>query len=478
MMRPRNWLLLSMGAVLVPLGAFAAMKLVPGWDPMLVYPTEHFWVVSAAALLSALVGAGLAMSVESVRTTRTVYLALGFVAIAMVFATHGLGTPGLLISETDYPYAVIISAGLSQFLGAIFIALSVVPRRWPGGTFVQRHSTDILAAGLAALAAYLASMVLRPELWDFVPRSRAWDSMLAGTTIVLLGIAGWRYFQAWRLTELPGQLAMVTALGLLGVAQLSMYYSDLWHLSWWLYHGLLLMAFLVVIGGWAIEAARAKSLIVFARALELRDSLDEVRSIADVRVLESLEEAVERKDAYTRHHMGRVAEFAEGLARELGLPERKVLVCAAAGRIHDVGKITVPDAVLLKPGKLTPEEFEVMKHHTVRGAHIAKLHPELESLAAVIRAHHERFAGGGYPDGLKGEQIPIEARVVAVGDTFDALTSTRVYRPKRPVSEALEELRRVAGTQLDPDCVEAFIRWLERTGRLDHYTLGASRPAA
>ncbi|GIW13312.1 MAG: hypothetical protein KatS3mg062_0751 [Tepidiforma sp.] len=465
-------------AVLAHLAAFAAMKLVPGWDPVLMYPTEHFWVVSAATLLSALVGTGLAISVESVRTTRTVYLALGFIAIALVFATHGLGTPGLIVPATEYPYAVIISAGLSQFIGAVFIAMSVMPRRWPGGEFIQRHSTDVLAVGVAVLTAYLVSMVVRPTLWDFIPRARPWDTALAGATLGLLAVAGWRYYQAWRLTELPGQLAMVTALGLLGVAQFSMYFGELWHLSWWLYHAMLLEAFLVVLGGWAVEAFRAKSLVVFARALELRDSLDSVRSVGDVEVLERLEEAVERKDAYTRHHMGRVAEYAEGIARELGLSERQVLVCAAAGRIHDVGKITVPDAVLLKPDRLTPEEFELMKHHTVRGAHIARLHPELAELAAVIRAHHERFGGGGYPDGLRGDAIPIEARVVAVGDTFDALTSTRVYRPKRPVSEALEELQRVAGTQLDPDCVAAFIRWLERTGRLDAYTAGMRDAAA
>ena len=112
-------------------------------------------------------------------------------------------------------------------------------------------------------------------------------------------------------------------------------------------------------------------------------------------------------------------------------------------------------------------EFETMKHHAARGAHIAKTSRVLKHVAEVVRAHHERYAGGGYPDGLRGEAIPIESRIVAVADTFDALTSTRVYRPLRPWSEALVELRRVAGTQLDPDCVEAFASWLEKTGQLD-----------
>jgi HD-GYP domain-containing protein (c-di-GMP phosphodiesterase class II) len=121
----------------------------------------------------------------------------------------------------------------------------------------------------------------------------------------------------------------------------------------------------------------------------------------------------------------------------------------------------------LKPGRLTPQEFDTMKHHAARGEHIANSSAALKHVARVIRAHHERYGGGGYPDGLRGDAIPLEARIVAVADTFDALTSSRVYRPMRPWGDAVDELRRVAGTQLDPDCVEAFIGWLEATGQLE-----------
>lgn len=453
-------------AIAMPAAAFGLIQAVPGWDPVVMRPAGHFYVVSAAALLSGMIGTALALSVESVRTTRTVYLALGFIAIALIFATHGLGTPGFIVPAAHYPYAVVISAGLSQFVGAFFIAMSVLPGNWPGSRLVREHPTGILAAALALLGAYLASMLWRPEAWDFVPRTRPWDTTLALSTIALLSFAGWRYYRAWRLTELPGQLAMVCALAFLANAQLSMYHGEIWHLSWWLYHGLLLAAFVTLIAGWAVEALRAKSLIVFSRAIELRDSLDHVHSTA-AHELEALEAAVEARDSYTRHHMGRVAEYAEAIARELGLGDEAVEVAVTAGRIHDVGKITVPDAVLLKPGRLTPEEFETMKHHAARGEHIARSTRVLEHVAAAIRAHHERWAGGGYPDGLGGEQIPLAARIVAVADTFDALTSTRVYRPLRPWNEAVAEIRRVAGTQLDPTCVAAFIGWLEKTGQLD-----------
>ncbi len=462
----RVTLLLLCALVVSPGIAFGVMMTNPtSLDPVVMKPTEHFWIVSVAALLSGIIGTALALSVQSVRTTRTVYLALGFIAIALIFATHGLGTPGVIVAANEYPYAVIISAGLSQFVGAVFIALAVVPGNWPGSRFVREHPTAILSVALVALTGYLASMVWRPEVWDFIPRTNPWDSTLAVTTMALLGFAAWRYFRAWRLTELPGQLAMVFALLLLAQAQLSMYYGQLWHVSWWLYHGLLLVAFCTLIAGWAIEAIRAKSLIVFSRAIELRDSLDRVHSTAAAE-LEALEAAVEEKDAYTRHHMGRVAEYAEAIAREMGLPEQMVEVATTAGRIHDVGKITVPDAVLLKPGRLTAEEFEQMKHHAQRGEHIANSTRVLAHVAKAVRAHHERYAGNGYPDGLVGEQIPLAARIVAVADTFDALTSTRVYRPMRSWDASVKEIQWVAGTQLDPQCVDAFIRWLEKTGQL------------
>lgn len=456
-----------------PAAAFVLMHQVPGWDPMFVAPTQHFYIVSAATLLSGAIGTALALSVSSVRSTRTVYLALGFIAVAMIFATHGLGTPGFIVPRGEYPYAVIISAGLSQTAGAVFIAMSVLPATWPGSNFVQRRSTAILGFALVLLFGYLASMMWYPEWWDWVPRTRPWDTILATTTVVLLTFSGWRYYRSWVLTQLPGQLAMVAALGFLAEAQLSTYYGVLWHLSWWLYHGLLLAAFCTLIAGWAVEAVRARSLIVFSRAIELRDSLDGLESTSDDAALERLEAAVEAKDSYTRHHMGRVAEYAGAIARELGLDAEQVEVAVTAGRIHDVGKITVPDAVLLKPGRLSQNEFETMKHHAARGEHIARNSKVLRHVAAVIRAHHERYEGNGYPDGLRGDAIPLEARIVAVADTFDALTSSRVYRPMRPWSAAVTELQRVAGTQLDPACVEAFLRWLEKTGQLE-----AARQAA
>jgi putative nucleotidyltransferase with HDIG domain len=451
------------GALLAaPLVAFKLMTSVDGWDPVLRTAAGHFYIVSATALTSGAIGAAFMLSVPSLRNTRCVFLALGFVAVALIFATHGLATPGFIMGS-GYNEVVGVSAGLSELVGAAFVALSVMPARWLPGR-VERWAPWASAAGLVALCTYAVALLTHPALAGHIPDEGPWPAIFAGVTIGLLAFAVWRYWRAWRLTRFPAQFAMVAALVLLAESQVSMYYGTTWHASWWLYHGLMLSAYLVLVAGWGIEGRRAKSLILFSRALALRDELGRVTLLAP-QTLEALETAVSNKDVYTRDHMGRVAVYAVAIAREMRLDPLTIELVEAAGRIHDIGKITVPDAVLLKPGKLTPAEFDQMKHHAARGAHIAKASRVLTPVSAIVRHHHERFAGGGYPDGIAGDRIPLAARIVAVADTFDALTSPRVYRGARPLGEALAEMKRVGGTQLDPACVRAFLAWFERERR-------------
>ncbi|MGK2966069.1 MAG: HD-GYP domain-containing protein [Tepidiformaceae bacterium] len=447
--------------LLCPLIAFVVMTNVDGLDPRLQAPTQHFWIVSAATLVSGGIAAALVLSVESVRTTRNVFLALGFMSIALIFAAHGLSTPGFIIPADQEPYGVRVSAGLSQLAGATFIFLSVLPEWSPAGRAVQASARWLMPAAFVALLGYLALIMGRPGLFSFIPDSQTWDAGLAISTVTLLAVAAWRYWRAWRLTGFPGQFAMVVALVLLAETQVSLYYGTLWQTSWWLYHFLMLAAFLTLVSGWAIEAKRAGSLLLFARAIALRDGLDRVK-LADPATLDALEHAMGARDDYTRHHMGRVADFAVAIGREMRLGRDSLEVIEVAGRIHDIGKIAVPDAILMKPGKLTPDEYDQMKMHSAQGEQIARASKVLAHAAAVVRAHHERYDGNGYPDRLAGDRVPLEARIIAVADTFDALTTPRVYRDPWTFDAAVLELKRVAGTQLDPRCVAAFLRWLER----------------
>jgi putative two-component system response regulator len=185
------------------------------------------------------------------------------------------------------------------------------------------------------------------------------------------------------------------------------------------------------------------------------------RDVDTVRLdlLRRLALAAEYRDDNTREHTERVAGLAARLGAHLGLSEGAVSRIRYSAPLHDVGKIAVPDSILLKPGRLDPEEFEVVKTHAEAGARVlADSDSELFEVAEhIARFHHERWDGTGYPDGLAGEDIPLAGRLVHVADVFDVLVNERPYKESWSVEDAAEEIRRGAGTQFDPEVVEAFV---------------------
>ena len=173
-------------------------------------------------------------------------------------------------------------------------------------------------------------------------------------------------------------------------------------------------------------------------------------------VLSALSEAVEAKDSYTGGHVERVTGLSVALADRLGLPAEQRREVEYGALLHDVGKLSIPDAILLKPGPLTSEERRVMETHAAKGESILSKVPGLAAVGNLVRHHHERFDGAGYPDGLAGEAIPVGARIIAVADAYDAMTTDRPYRAALSHTAALTELRRVQGAQFDPALVAAF----------------------
>lgn len=167
---------------------------------------------------------------------------------------------------------------------------------------------------------------------------------------------------------------------------------------------------------------------------------------------------VDARDAYTFGHCKRVAEFSEAICREMGLPHDMTDEVSLAARIHDLGKIGIRDNVLLKPARLEEDEFCHMMEHPEIGARLTAFLPEFRAGSTYIRHHHEKWDGSGYPEGLKGTAIPLGARIIAVADTYDAITSTRTYRAAQDEGFARDEMARVAGTQLDREVTEAWFR--------------------
>jgi putative nucleotidyltransferase with HDIG domain len=196
----------------------------------------------------------------------------------------------------------------------------------------------------------------------------------------------------------------------------------------------------------------AQTTAVALQKMVLRESLE--HHLVDT--ITAFVNAIESKDPYLKGHSTRVALYAAEIATVMGLDEETVGVVSRGAMLHDLGKLSIMDTILRKPGRLTPEEFAVIKAHPVVGERILKPLRFLNREVCAVRHHHERFDGTGYPDGLKGEDIPLVARIVTVADVFDAVTSNRPYRTALPVEEAREEIARGRGTHFDPQAADAF----------------------
>ncbi len=212
------------------------------------------------------------------------------------------------------------------------------------------------------------------------------------------------------------------------------------------------------------KVATEQTKVAMERADELERLTDEM--------VETLARAIDAKDEYTNGHSFRVSEYAVKLATALGWDEAEVRALEREALLHDIGKIGVPDAVLNKPGKLTAEEFETVKSHTSIGKNILEGMGDMNAAAQAAAYHHERYDGRGYPEGLKGTEIPLHARVISIADAYDAMSSDRVYRLRLGTARIREEMIRGSGTQFDPELLPVFIRLLDE-GLLERETVGA-----
>jgi len=196
--------------------------------------------------------------------------------------------------------------------------------------------------------------------------------------------------------------------------------------------------------------------LVAARTQQWKSALDDLKRSYDI-TLEALGDALDLKDAETEGHSRRVTAFTIAIARKMGLQKEEISVIARGAFLHDIGKMAIPDKILMKPGKLTPEETDIMKEHAWYGYRIVNNIPFLHEAAEIVYAHQEKYDGSGYPRRLKGDQIPLGARIFSIADTFDAITSDRPYRPKQTDEAARKEIAAWSGRQFDPRIVEVFL---------------------
>ena len=230
---------------------------------------------------------------------------------------------------------------------------------------------------------------------------------------------------------------------------------------------------------WAKSHGKART-FVYSEAIDFALSAEEAaeRNLRAglVNTVHALARAVDAKDGYTHSHSQRVARYAAELGRALGVAEERLELLRTAGVLHDVGKIGIPDAVLLKPAKLDADEFAVMRRHSELGRDIIA-GAGLEEIATWVMHLHERFDGRGYPDGLAAEAIPLESRILHCADALEAMTSSRIYRPGMEVERAVAELERGAGSQFDPQLAAVLVDLVIEADLLTDRTIAQSHRA-
>jgi putative nucleotidyltransferase with HDIG domain len=396
---------------------------------------------------------GLVMSVilivVSVRRSDTRSLAIGvaFGAMAALLAVHAMATPGYIVGQNGL---IAFAGGLTIPTGAVLLALA--PRM--GRPSARRW----LVAGAAALGMAIATLGVVGLTWPNVipaapdPEGPAAEALLA-VTLFLLAIAGRR---AWRTATLTGRAADWLAplgVGLLAAAVIGALTSYWGEAAFWLGHAFETTGICLVAGSVLADLARD------APSRVLQDDTDASRLVIHEEAflgaqVHALTRRLAEKDHYTERHVREVALLAVQVGARLGLGAARLRTLAVGGLLHDMGKLTVPDAILKKPSSLDPDEYAIIRTHPVAGTELLAALGFTGDVLRLVRSHHERLDGGGYPDGVAAATLPIEVRILTVCDVYDALVSDRVYRPGWSVRDALAHLRGEAGKTYDVQCVE------------------------
>ena len=392
------------------------------------------------------------------RDGRAVLVGTAFTAMAALLSLHGLTTPGIILG---YNGIISFSGGATLPVGGAVLALSALPiLRGPKGVRPLLWLQGVLLAVITVLG-ILGSLF--PSLVPAVPApASAAAIVVLAIGLCFYGLLGLRALYTYLLTRRLADLFVVLGLAWLAGAlfgALLLNYDDL---GWWMGHGLELAGIALVGGAVGLDLHRgvqSRPLVGDLRGSELV-SAEEAFLGSHIRALTV---RLAEKDAYTEEHTRRVALRAVQVGEELGLAPGRLRALAVGGLLHDIGKLSVPDEVLKKPGALDQDEYAVIQRHPEHGRRLLReLGGFADGVLRLVHDHHERLDGSGYPLGLGADALDLDTRILAVCDVYDALISTRVYRAAWSAEKALGLLLEQAGSAFDPRCVDALARVLAR----------------
>lgn len=419
----------------------------------------HFSGVALGAGIATVAALALTIAGARLHDGHVVLVGGAFSVMAALLCLHGLATPGVLVETNG---VVAFTGGATLPAGGAILALSAIPAlRRPAAV---RPLLVLLAAGIVAIVALGLAAVAWPALVPAVPEpgsGAAW--MVLGAGLVFYGLLFWRAFRTYRLTFRRSDLLVALGIVWLAVALPAALLLDFRELGWWLGHGFEIVGIAAVSVPVALDlrrgVARSRPLLGDLRGGHL---VGESEAFLGSQV-RALLVALAEKDAYTEEHTRRVALRAVQVGEELRLPPARIRDLAVGGLLHDIGKLAVPDRVLRKPGPLTDDEFKVVMRHVDTGVALLRgLGGFSEGVHRLVRGHHERLDGSGYPRAVPGDPLPLDVCILAVCDVYDALISERVYREAWSHERALDHLREGSGRLFDAGCVEALERVLAR----------------
>jgi HD-GYP domain-containing protein (c-di-GMP phosphodiesterase class II) len=422
-------------------------------------------IVSAIAACALFVAAVAVVSATQTPQSGVVWLALGCSFVGLFMVGHGLSTPGALHHHGYNMWvARLPHAALTGFALCLLIAGRQQDRglnRWVG-----RHPLVAVMTPLVPATAFVAAVVDDPSRFHGAtpfPHENLILAFVSTVAIACLLVVIWRHGRRWHLGKDPVQLALVLAAAMSVGAVLSFEHGKFAQLSWWDYHAYLFAGFSAAVYAVVVRGRRQNAISGVLVDVFVDDPFAHiVRGYPEA--LSTLVKAVEVKDSYTHGHSLRTAELAVELGLQMSLPSDRLRIIARGAYLHDLGKIAIPDDILNKPGSLTSDERKIVETHPQLGYELASTAPSLHEVLTVILHHHERLDGLGYPKGLSGTAIPLEARVVAVADVWDALTSDRAYRPGWDPAHALAHIEAGRGTHFDPIVVDALVRVMFNRG--------------
>jgi HD-GYP domain-containing protein (c-di-GMP phosphodiesterase class II) len=443
-------LFLIAGSAAVPAAALHALS--RGGDAP-VSGLAHLIAMAASSSVAATACIALALAGIRGRDGRSLISGGAFGAMTLLLVIHGLATPGVLLGPNGI---IALAGGIALPVGGAMLALAALP--------ALRRTDSLRAPGVAILgflgAIAIAGVVAfaNPEVVPKLPE--AGSDVAVGFLVAGLGFylaVALRAVRTFTLTRRASDLVVVVGVTWLGFALIPVLLLQAGTWAWWTGHTLELLGVTLVGVPIALDLRRGRPSHPVVGDLPAAALVASQEAFLGPRV-RALMVRLAEKDRSTEEHTRRVSELAVAIGDELGLAPGRLRELALGGLLHDMGKLAVPDAILRKPGALTDDEFAVIRRHPGDGDDLLADLGFSARIRRMVRGHHERLDGSGYPDALTACELDLETRILAVADVYDALVSPRVYRNAWPTDRALALLRDEAGTHFDARCVEALER--------------------